>query len=83
MLKTKFDRLLSYGLANLHYLVVEERIVDPHEVPAGWGLLVRSGDGLHLATKPVWQNIGVEHQLVFLQRIAARKVPYPAGLPAL
>ncbi len=73
--KTKFDRLLAYGLSNLHYLVVEENIVAPHEAPAGWGLLVRRGEQLHLEVKPAWQDIGVEHQLVFLQRIAARKMP--------
>jgi hypothetical protein len=78
LLKTKFDRLFSYRLANLHYLVVEERIVEPHELPTGWGLLVRTGERLELAVKPTWQTIGVEHQLVFLQRIAARKVAsYP------
>lgn len=73
--KTKFDRLFAYGLANLHYLVVEESIVAPHETPAGWGLLVRRGDQLHLEVRPAWREIGVEHQLVFLQRLAARKVP--------
>jgi hypothetical protein len=76
-LKTKFDRLLSYRLANLHYLVVEENIVQPHELPDGWGLLLRAGDRLELARKPAWQNIGVEHQLVFLQRIAARTCGRP------
>ena len=81
LLNTKFDRLFAYGLANLHYLVVQENIIEPHEVPTGWGLLVRKGDGLELAAKPVWQNIGVEHQLVFLQRIAARKVPFLKGQP--
>jgi hypothetical protein len=79
LLKTKFDRLFSYRLANLHYLVVEERIVETHEIPCGWGLLVRTGGRLELAAKPTWQNIGVEHQLVFLQRIAARKTVPPGG----
>jgi hypothetical protein len=69
---TKFDRLLSYRMANLHYLVVEESLLQSYEAPAGWGLLVRSGEALQLVTKPVWQEIGLEHQLVFLQRIAAR-----------
>ena len=70
---TKFDRLFSYRLANLHYLVVEADLLDAHEVPTGWGLLVRRGDDLQLVSKPAWQDIHVEHQLVFLQRIAARK----------
>lgn len=72
---TKFDRLLSYRLANLHYLVVEDAILESHEVPTGWGLLVRTGQELQLMSKPTWQDISVEVQLIFLQRIAARKSP--------
>jgi hypothetical protein len=72
---TKFDRLISYGLANLHYLVVEDALLDSAEAPTGWGLLVRDGQELRLVLKPMWQNIGVEEQLIFLQRIAARKTP--------
>jgi hypothetical protein len=72
---TKFDRLFSYRLANLHYLVVEEELLETHELPMGWGLLVRHGEELHLVGKPTWQDISVEEQLVFLQRIAARKTP--------
>ena len=70
---TKFDRLFSYGLANLHYLVVESELLGTHEVPTGWGLLVRIGESLQLAAKPVWQEISVEDQLVLLQRIASIK----------
>ena len=70
---TKFDRLLSYRLANLHYLVVEEDILEPHEVPTGWGLLVRQGEKLAQIGKSAWLDINVEAQLIFLQRIAARK----------
>jgi hypothetical protein len=69
---TKFDRLLRYRMANFHYLVAEEDLIEPHEVPEGWGLLVRHGEKLDLRSKPTWQAIGVEHQLVFLQRIAAK-----------
>jgi hypothetical protein len=72
---TKFHRLVSYRLANLHYLVVEAELLALHEVPMGWGVLVRSGDRLDLISKPVWQEISVEEQLVFIQRIAARKAP--------
>ena len=74
---TKFDRLFSYRLANLHYLVVEENLVEPHEVPGGWGLLVRAGAGLRLVRKPTWQDVPVEAQLIFLQVIAARKAWAP------
>jgi hypothetical protein len=68
---TKFDRLLTYKLANLHYLVAEDGLLEAHEVPAGWGLLIRINDRLELMRKPTWQPIGIEDQLVFLQRIAA------------
>jgi len=74
---TKFDRFFSYRMANLHYLVVEDALLDSTELPTGWGLLVREGDALRLAEKPTWQEIHVESQLVFLQRIAARKNPAP------
>jgi hypothetical protein len=70
---TKFDRLLAYGVANLHYLVIEEKLVAAHEAPTGWGLLVRQGDRLELLARPAWRDIGVEPQLIFLQRLAARK----------
>jgi len=70
---TKFDRLISYGIANLHFLVIEEDLIETHEVPMGWGLLVRTAEKLQLVKKPLWKSIGIEHQLVFLQRIAARK----------
>jgi hypothetical protein len=70
---TKFDRLLSYRVANLHYLVTEEKLIETHEVPTGWGLLLRRGDHLELLVEPLWQTIGVEEQVVFLQRMTAKK----------
>jgi hypothetical protein len=70
---TKFDRLLSYRVANLHYLVAEEKLIEKHEVPTGWGLLLRRGDRLELHVEPLWQTIGVEEQVIFLQRITAKK----------
>jgi hypothetical protein len=70
---TKFDRLLAYRLANLHYLVAEANLIAPHEVPTGWGLLLKRGDNLELISPPLWQTIGIEEQLVFLQRISAKK----------
>ena len=73
----KFDRLLSYRLANLHYLVTEENLIASHELPMGWGLLVRREESLQLIAKPVWQPIGVEEQVVFLQRISAKKSVIP------
>ena len=79
---TKFDRLISYRMANLHYLVVESDLVEPAELPVGWGLLVREGTALCLAAKPTWQDISVEEQLLFLQRIAARKTAVGQSFPS-
>jgi hypothetical protein len=56
------------GSADLHYLVVEDSLLEPHETPDGRGLLVRNGDRLELLAKS-----GGEEQLIFLQRIAAKK----------
>jgi len=70
---TKFDRLLSYRVANLHYLVAEEKLIETHEVPTGWGLLLRRGNRLELLVEPLWQTIGVEEQVIFLQRMTAKK----------
>ena len=75
---TKFDRLYEYRMANLHYLVVENDLMEAHEAPVGWGLLIREGDILRQVAKPTWQEITVEHQLIFLQRIAACKTPQSA-----
>ena len=78
---TKFDRLLAYRLANLHYLVSDEDLVAEHELPEGWGLLLRRDGKLELLRKPLWREIGVEEQLIFLQRIAARKCFATARAP--
>jgi hypothetical protein len=64
---------MGYKIANLHYLVAEDKLIEPHELPVGWGLLVRRDEKLELVEKPIWQAIGIEEQLVFLQRIAAKK----------
>lgn len=45
---TKFSRMFRYRSADALYLVVEDDIFAEAEIPAGWGLLVRSGDALHV-----------------------------------
>lgn len=70
---SKFDRMVGYKIANIHYLVADSGLIKLHEVPVGWGLLVRTGNGLELIAKPTWQAIGVEEQLVFLQRLASKQ----------
>jgi hypothetical protein len=68
---TKFSRLKRWCCASLLYLVCEEGIVAPHELPDGWGLLVREGDALVLRTKPVLHPTSPGHRVHFLERIAA------------
>lgn len=70
--KTKFDRLMRYRCANLNYLVVEPGILELHEAPMGWGLLVNHGGQLVLEAKPVWQEIDARDRLRLLERIASR-----------
>jgi hypothetical protein len=67
---TKFDRLIKHGAANLFYLVANGGIFDAHEVPAGWGLLQRAGEGLNVITRPVWHDVAEDERLNFLHRIA-------------
>jgi len=68
--KTKFDRMTRYECANVCYLVVEEGILEPHEAPLHWGLLVRRGDSLIQVCTPVWREIPQPVRLELLHRIA-------------
>jgi len=74
---TKFARLARWRAASLLYLVAEEGLFDPAEVPDGWGLLVRRGDTLELATKPALRSTTPAERVALLERIAAanRKEP--------
>lgn len=49
----KFARLKQYHAADYLYLVTEPELIEKHEVPSGWGWLVRTGDSLELQLKPV------------------------------
>ena len=51
---TKFARLFRWRAADYFYLVAEEGIYAQADVPAGWGLLVRKGEGLVLERRPIW-----------------------------
>lgn len=57
---TKFAKLFRWRGADYFYLVSEEGIFAESEIPAGWGLLVRSGEALVLARKPVWTEPAAE-----------------------
>jgi len=41
-----------------------------HELPAGWGWLVRRGSDLELIAKPVWHDADEDQRLELLHRIA-------------
>lgn len=69
--QTKFDDLRRWNAANVHYIVALPDLFELHEMPAGWGLLVKAGDTLELHTKPLWHHVEAEKRLIFLQRIAA------------
>jgi hypothetical protein len=68
--KTKFDKLTKWRAANLHYVVAEPELFRIHELPAGWGLLLRSGDTLTPVIRPVFQDVDESQRLTLLHRIA-------------
>ncbi|SUS03686.1 conserved hypothetical protein [uncultured Defluviicoccus sp.] len=68
---TKFAKLVRWRAASLLYLVVEEGIFQPFELPEGWGLLARRGDQLELARKPCLNATTPAERVALLERIAA------------
>jgi hypothetical protein len=74
---TKFSKMFRYRCADFLYLVVEEGIFAEAEIPAGWGLLVRSGgaegapEELRLARAPVDLQASAEQRGALLECIAA------------
>ncbi len=69
--QTKMENLFKWNAANLHYLVVEPELVADHEIPVGWGLLVRDGPRLELRIRPEFKEVPEETRLAFLHRVAA------------
>jgi hypothetical protein len=85
---TKFARLFRWRAADYLYLVAEDGIFAPAEIPAGWGLLVRRGDDLLLEKRPVWTEPEAGHSRHLLEAIAQagtratlRGLPDPAPSP--
>jgi hypothetical protein len=68
---TKFARLARWRSASLLYLVAEPDVVAPAEIPDGWGLLERVGEGLVLRVKPCLHETTREERIAFVERIAA------------
>lgn len=65
------ESLMKWQAANLHYLVVEPDLVEEHEIPFGWGLLVREGPGLQLRARPELRDVAEPTRLTFLHRLSA------------
>ena len=67
---TKFDRLVRWGAANLFWIVADPGIIAEHEMPAGWGLLLRRGGVLEVAAKPLMHEVSESERLALFHRIA-------------
>lgn len=68
--QTKFVNLLRWHAAHLHYVVAEQGVAQLHELPAGWGLLIRKDDDLEIASPAIWQEIPEPSAFQLLIRIA-------------
>lgn len=68
---TKFSRLARWRCASLFYLVAEPDLIARHEVPDGWGLLVREGESLVLKQLPLRHETTPEQRIAFLERLTA------------
>jgi len=81
--QTKFAQLFRWRAANLHYVIAEEEVAKPHELPYGWGLLIRRDDHLAVIVEPTWQDATDEARMNLLHRIAmagARAVNQSLGV---
>lgn len=68
---TKFAKLGRWRAASLLYIVAEEGLFAPCELPEGWGLLVRRGTILELAAKPCLRETTAAERVALLERIAS------------
>jgi hypothetical protein len=67
---TKFSKMFRYRCADFLYLVVEDGIFAEAEVPAGWGLLIRQGEGLRLGRAPANLEAAAAQRSALLESIA-------------
>lgn len=68
--RVKFSRLHKYHSADYLYLVTEPGVLLPHEIPNGWGWLVREEEALVLKQKPVRHESSVERRRAWLESLA-------------
>ena len=70
LLGVKFSRLHKYHAADFLYLVTEPGVVELHEIPVGWGWLVREGETLVLREPPARHSSAQQASLAWLENIA-------------
>ena len=68
---TKFARLFRWRAASLLYLVTEDELLGPSELPEGWGWLVRVGDALELRQRPCLRDTTPAERVALVERITA------------
>jgi hypothetical protein len=68
--ETKFGKLIRWNAANLCYLVIEPGVAEPHEVPVGWGVLLRCGEEVEIVQPATWREVPEANRWELLQRIA-------------
>ena len=66
----KFARLHRYHAADYLYLVTEDHVLSPHEIPCGWGWLARRGGELELRQRPERHATTPALRLAWLESIA-------------
>ena len=70
---TKFAKLARWRSANFLYLVVESAdLAAAHEIPAGWGCLVRRDATLACVRPPVRHEVSLAARIALLERLASR-----------
>lgn len=70
---TKFAKLARWRSANFLYLVVDSAgLAAAHEIPAGWGCLLRRDDTLTCLRPPVRHEVSLAARIALLERLAAR-----------
>lgn len=71
---TKFARLFRWRVASLLYLVTEDGVLESHELPEGWGWLVRRGEALELVKRPCLRETTPAERVALVERITAALV---------
>lgn len=67
----KFAKIARYGCANYCYIAVDDNVVSlESEIPMGWGLLRKAGDGMEVAKEALRLDSRLSVRLKLLERIA-------------